>query len=398
LDNAIEQAALIGSGRDASQYIPIASDLHIAWREAVVCTRTALARNLTSPTSGVPSLDAWLLATDSDVRNIRAMPQKAQRELSASVKAIQVADFETDARADQSPGAMRRFKNWLAECDRQAGRWTQAVPWQREGKNSLSSTVYRTAFARCYRLSRPRCARGQGTCKCNKSDGLFRRHDGDHEEADCKERNWAKTQAHNFLADQLKQFLIECGFSSVSVEHKYWDPRRVGSEGSRRVPDVLATHPLTGREYVIDCRIRWNTMSDSSSGGYASYTSTGQFAAEGESDKRRSWEQAMKAKRQSGYDDIEFVPFSLEVGGVWGPAARRFFDECLDAAHTDRDIDFYHWSSQSFGDFWKDALSVLMARERARIGLAASKGDWPRRIAEYARDDQEDAAAYAANY
>ena len=36
-----------------------------------------------------------------------------------------------------------------------------------------------------------------------------------------------------------------------------------------------------------------------------------------------------------------------------------------------------------------------MARERARIGLAASKGDWPRRIAEYARDDQEDAAAYA---
>ena len=73
-------------------------------------------------------------------------------------------------------------------------------------------------------------------------------------------------------------------------------------------------------------------------------------------------------------------------------------DTDSDAAHTDRDIDFYHWSSQSFGDFWKDALSVLMARERARIGLAASKGDWPRRIAEYARDDQEDAAAYAANY
>ena len=52
-------------------------------------------------------------------------------------------------------------------------------------------------------------------------------------------------------------------------------------------------------------------------------------------------------------------------------------------------------SVQSFGDFWKDALSVLMARERARIGLAASKGDWPRRIAAYARDEQEDAAAYA---
>ena len=28
-------------------------------------------------------------------------------------------------------------------------------------------------------------------------------------------------------------------------------------------------------------------------------------------------------------------------------------------------------------------------------GPAASKGDWPRRIAAYARDEQEDAAAYA---
>ena len=106
----------------------------------------------------------------------------------------------------------------------------------------------------------------------------------------------------------------------------------------------------------------------------------------------------MMRRRAEGFDDVEFVPFSIEVGGVWGPAARRFFDGCLATANDARDVDFYHWSSQSFGDFWKDALPVLMARERARIGLAASKGDWPRRIAEYARDDQEDAAAYAANY
>ena len=53
-----------------------------------------------------------------------------------------------------------------------------------------------------------------------------------------------------------------------------------------------------------------------------------------------------------------------------------------------------HWSSQSFGEFWKDALSVLMARERARIGLAASEGDLSRRIVAYAYDDQEGAAAY----
>ena len=41
----------------------------------------------------------------------------------------------------------------------------------------------------------------------------------------------------------------------------------------------------------------------------------------------------------------------------------------------------------------EDALSVLMARERARIGLAASEGDLSRRIVAYAYDDQEDSAA-----
>ena len=103
----------------------------------------------------------------------------------------------------------------------------------------------------------------------------------------------------------------------------------------------------------------------------------------------------MMRRRAEGFDDVEFVPFSIwvEVGGVWGPAARRFFDGCLATANDARDVDFYHWSSQSFGEFWKDALSVLMARERARIGLATSEGDLSRRIVAYAYDDQEDSAA-----
>ena len=368
---------------------------------ACAATREAVRRKLPSPTSGVPTLDAWLLATEADSRpdmgigQILSMPTQAQRELSASVKALQTADFEADAKQDTSGDAIRRFRNWLAECDRQAGRWTQACPWQREGKGSLSNTVYRTVFARRYRLSRPVCAQGSDTCKCGKrhSADLFDRHDGDHDEADCESRNGLKTHAHNFLADALKQFLEECNFRNVRLEHKYWDKARVGEEKTRRVPDILATHPTTGREYVIDCRIFWNTMSDSSSGGYASYTSTGHGARKGEQDKRDSWKDAMMRRRAEGFDDVEFVPFSIEVGGVWGPAARRFFDGCLATANDARDVDFYHWSSQSFGEVWKDALSVLMARERARIGMAASEGDLSRRIVAYAYDEQEDSAA-----
>ena len=39
--------------------------------------------------------------------------------------------------------------------------------------------------------------------------------------------------SNNFLADTLKQFLIECGFTSVSVEHKYWDNARIGLAASK---------------------------------------------------------------------------------------------------------------------------------------------------------------------
>ena len=55
---------------------------------------------------------------------------------------------------------------------------------------------------------------------------------------------------------------------------KYWDPVRVGSDGSRRVPDVVCTHPHSGIEYVIDARIFWNTMSDGAK-GYAAYDYAG---------------------------------------------------------------------------------------------------------------------------
>ena len=55
-------------------------------------------------------------------------------------------------------------------------------------------------------------------------------------------------------------------------------------------------------------------------------------------------------------DDVEFVPFSIEAGGVWGPAARKFFRECLALADDDRDVDLYHWSSTRFSRAWFDSL------------------------------------------
>ena len=49
-------------------------------------------------------------------------------------------------------------------------------------------------------------------------------------------------------------------------------------------------------------------------------------------------------------------------------------------AGDDRDIDLYHWSSERFSAAWKATISVLVAKGRARVGVAAAAADWPKRI------------------
>ena len=59
------------------------------------------------------------------------------------------------------------------------------------------------------------------------------------------------------------------------------------------------------------------------------------------------------------------MPFSLEVGGAWGPAAKRFFNTCVKLAGDDRDIDLYHWSSERFSSAWVNTISVLLAKRES---------------------------------
>jgi len=174
----------------------------------------------------------------------------------------------------------------------------------------------------------------------------------------------------------------------VGAEMKFWDNARVGTDGSRRVPDVVCTHPRTGMQYVIDARIFWNSMSEGPT-GYVAYSHSGWGAEHGE---RQKWQRKAMGRRA---DDVEFVPFSIEAGGVWGPAARKFFRECLALADDDRDIDLYHWSSTRFSRAWFDSLSVLVARGRAKVSVDAAASDWPKRIRDMQHIDHED---YAADY
>ena len=70
--------------------------------------------------------------------------------------------------------------------------------------------------------------------------------------------------------------------------------------------------------------------------------------------------------------------------------AKRFFNDCLQLADSDRNVDLYHWSSGKFSSAWYDTLSILVAKGRAKIGAAASASDWPKRIRESQYTDHED--------
>ena len=64
--------------------------------------------------------------------------------------------------------------------------------------------------------------------------------------------------------------------------------------------------------------------------------------------------------------------------------------ECLKLADSDRDVDLYHWSSAKFSSTWYDTLSVLVAKGRAQVSVAASSGDWSKRIRDMQYTDHED--------
>ena len=63
------------------------------------------------------------------------------------------------------------------------------------------------------------------------------------------EADGLKTDSHDMLVKQLTQFMEECGWVHVRQEVQTWDSGRVrGAKKTNRVPDIVAVHPLTGRE------------------------------------------------------------------------------------------------------------------------------------------------------
>ena len=197
---------------------------------------------------------------------------------------------------------------------------------------------------------------------------------GDHDEGTCKDNNGPRKRAHDAWTATLMRFLKQCGMQHVRLEVLEWSPR--GSHTWTNVPDIMCTDPSGQKNYVIDCRIAWKLTT----GGAAEYTHTGYLAKEGEREKRTRWALAIANHADFTEGNTEFVPFSAEISGAWGNAAKGFFDTCVEWAGNVRDIDLYTWSSASFRGFWMQALGTCLIRERAKVGLNASRVAWVQRV------------------
>jgi hypothetical protein len=44
-----------------------------------------------------------------------------------------------------------------------------------------------------------------------------------------------------------------------------------------------------------------------------------------------------------------------------------------------RDVSVFGWQAANLERYWMQQIGVLLVRERAKVGSATAKGDWPRR-------------------
>jgi hypothetical protein len=104
---------------------------------------------------------------------------------------------------------------------------------------------------------------------------------------------------------------------------------------------------------------------------------------DGEREKWDSWRAVLRRNHRHAAHTMpvtRFVPFSVEISGASGPAARRFHKEALAHVNNAFDIEYFHWSSPHSTAFWWQAFSVCTAREWGRIGMVAFEGVWAWRI------------------
>jgi hypothetical protein len=65
--------------------------------------------------------------------------------------------------------------------------------------------------------------------------------------------------------------------------------------------------------------------------------------------------------------------------GDFGPQAKEFVRTVVEWVGNVRDVSVFGWQAANFERYWMQQIGVMLVHERAKVGSAAAKGDWPRR-------------------
>ena len=124
-------------------------------------------------------------------------------------------------------------------------------------------------------------------------------------------------------------------------------PTHSGTQAGGSIPHLvnLPPPPPSARTYVLNLVCLRGACSNLRVGGFVGYEETGSLAADGDREKRDSWSAALRRNHRHVAHTTpvtRFVPFSVEISGNWGPAARRFHKEALAHVNNAFDIENFH--------------------------------------------------------
>eukprot|EP01052_Picozoa_sp_SAG31_P033333 SAG31_NODE_3752_length_3920_cov_27.390997_1_plen_841_part_00 len=362
-------------------------DLLQAWKRLVRDTERAYVEVTTAVDATGPA--HWLALTGKRVGNVGALPERAQKILSAGLRLNERFDVRERLRMDTTIGSGNRLQLFEASRAAGTGLYWQAQPWMDDGDLHWGNTELCVGAALRYGLDLQRAVVPRQRCPCgwhgvDAAGGTRSERDvtasayhewARHAVASCSKGAGVRTRVHDGIVEVVMAMLQNAGFEDVKLEDRDWDAAAGYADVDHKRPDVTCLHPVTRVKLVLDVVIWWGATK----GVERSY---GLAATQREQWKRARYQRAMLARQVEQAADgnsvggvggrtERFVPLGFEAGGAFGSSTVNFLRELEEAAAGQSSSDLYHWSGSEWRSHWRQRLSLRLVTGQAAVLLGA---------------------------